>query len=53
MSASHTDPTAIKTDAPASVVWDVLRLWHKMHPSKKLEAHSVGGTMLAKEPRRV
>lgn len=27
VSQSHTDPQAIKTDAPPELVWDILRLW--------------------------
>ena len=26
---AHTEPLALKTDAPAKVVWDILRCWVK------------------------
>ena len=35
MSAYHKEPNALKTDAPNSVVWDVMRAWCKDHPPKK------------------
>ena len=28
----HHEPNALKTDAPPSVVWDILRAWCKLHP---------------------
>lgn len=42
VSQSHTDPQAIKTDAPAELVWDILRVWAKKAGSPILK-------MLAKE----
>lgn len=35
VSLSHADPASLKTDAPASVVWDVVRAWEKQQPAKK------------------
>ena len=35
MSAYHKEPNALKTDAPNSVIWDVMRAWCKDHPPKK------------------
>ena len=32
VSQSHTDPLAIKTDAPQEFVWDVLKAWMETHP---------------------
>jgi len=49
-SISHTDPTAIKTTAPNSVVWDVFRGWNKLNPAKNLVEGSAASTILAKEP---
>lgn len=34
VSGYHKEPSAIKTDAPSSIVWDVLRAWCKDHPPK-------------------
>lgn len=36
VSRSHTDPMAIKTDAPTTAIWDVLRCWSK-HPECLLQ----------------
>jgi len=49
-SISHTDPTAIKTTAPNSVVWDVFRGWNKLNPAKNLVEGSAASAILAKEP---
>lgn len=27
--------TSIKTDAPSSVVWDIMKCWEKLHPASK------------------
>ncbi len=35
VSGYHKEPLAIKTDAPSSTVWDVLRVWCQKHPPKK------------------
>lgn len=35
ISFSHASKSSIKTDAPMSVIWDVLRAWGKTHPVKK------------------
>lgn len=35
VSYSHACKSSIKTDAPASFMWDVLKTWEKMHPVKK------------------
>lgn len=34
VSFSHACKTSIKTDAPAKVLWDILRCWAKSHPVK-------------------
>jgi len=36
VSHSHTCPTAIKTDAPQAVLWDIMKAWAKLHPPKKV-----------------
>lgn len=35
VSYSHACKTSIKTDAPMTFIWDVLRTWEKDHPVKK------------------
>lgn len=52
VSYSHASKTSIKTDAPVSVLWDILRLWQKSHPVKKerlIEGTPIAA-ILAKEP---
>eukprot|EP01103_Thecamoeba_quadrilineata_P004722 TRINITY_DN1452_c0_g1_i3.p1 TRINITY_DN1452_c0_g1~~TRINITY_DN1452_c0_g1_i3.p1 ORF type:complete len:486 (-),score=74.43 TRINITY_DN1452_c0_g1_i3:267-1724(-) len=50
VSSSHTDPLALKTDAPNSVLWDILRAWHKDHPNKKPPSpSSPAAALLAKQ----
>ncbi|XP_022239516.1 tRNA (guanine(26)-N(2))-dimethyltransferase-like isoform X5 [Limulus polyphemus] len=51
VSLSHTNRTSIKTDAPASILWDIIREWTKQHPVKrKLEEGSPAKVILSKEP---
>jgi hypothetical protein len=50
MSASHTCPTAVKTDAPIDVLWDIMRHWAKLHPPSRVPANSPAERLLAKEP---
>jgi tRNA (guanine26-N2/guanine27-N2)-dimethyltransferase len=51
VSGYHKDPCAIKTNAPNSIVWDVLRQWVKKHPPAKTPAEgSPAALILAKEP---
>jgi tRNA (guanine26-N2/guanine27-N2)-dimethyltransferase len=53
VSGYHKDPSAIKTNAPNSVVWDVLRQWVKKHPPAKIPAEGTPAALiLAKEPSR-
>eukprot|EP01082_Thalassiosira_pseudonana_P009370 g8316.t1 g8316 contig29:237553-239732(-) len=45
VSSYHKEPAAVKTDAPNTVVWDIIRAWCKEHPpSKRKESkrHRVG-----------
>lgn len=53
VSISHTDPDAIKTDAPNDVLWDVIRGWHKVAPAKmeNLSPTSPAYAILSKEPK--
>lgn len=49
-SSSHACKQALKTDAPHSVVWDVMRCWEKLHPVKRRKENSPGAAILSKEP---
>eukprot|EP00656_Telonema_subtile_P023832 TRINITY_DN2546_c0_g1_i1.p1 TRINITY_DN2546_c0_g1~~TRINITY_DN2546_c0_g1_i1.p1 ORF type:complete len:436 (+),score=104.19 TRINITY_DN2546_c0_g1_i1:137-1444(+) len=52
VSQAHTKPMAIKTDAPSSVVWDVLRCHVKEVPlGKPVKENSPAATILAQEPK--
>lgn len=35
VSLSHADRASLKTDAPANVVWDIVRAWERQHPANK------------------
>lgn len=52
VSFSHACKSSIKTDAPAAVLWDILRCWAKLHPVKP--ERFLDGTalkvILSKEP---
>jgi tRNA (guanine26-N2/guanine27-N2)-dimethyltransferase len=51
VSGYHKEPQAIKTNAPNSVVWDIMRTWCKENPPKKVpKAGSVAEKILAVEP---
>ncbi|KAL4430759.1 hypothetical protein ABPG75_006015 [Micractinium tetrahymenae] len=49
-SGSHANPLGVKTDAPWTVVWDVMRCWVKEHPVKKPAAGSPAEAILSREP---
>ncbi|KAL6073893.1 tRNA methyltransferase 1 [Balamuthia mandrillaris] len=50
VSISHTNSSAIKTDAPCSVLWEVVRAYAKLHPVKRVAPDSPAAAILAKEP---
>eukprot|EP00898_Chlorokybus_atmophyticus_P008128 jgi/Chlat1/8316/Chrsp78S07725 len=50
VSSSHANPLGLKTDAPMSVLWDIMRSWVKQHPVKPHPAESPGSVILSKEP---
>jgi tRNA (guanine26-N2/guanine27-N2)-dimethyltransferase len=51
VSGYHKEPVAIKTNAPSSVVWDVLRAWAKQYPPTKTPLEtSAAHKILAVEP---
>lgn len=49
VSISHANPLALKTDAPTSVVWDVMRAWVKLNPVKNIKDGAPGATILARD----
>lgn len=51
ISDSHASPTGVKTDAPWSVIWDVMRCWVKDHPVKLQSPDTPVGRLLSKPPQ--
>ncbi|XP_044964308.1 probable tRNA (guanine(26)-N(2))-dimethyltransferase 1 [Hordeum vulgare subsp. vulgare] len=51
ISGSHADPLALKTDAPMSVIWDIMRCWVKLHPVKTQPENLPGSRILSQEPQ--
>ncbi|KAM4887682.1 tRNA (guanine(26)-N(2))-dimethyltransferase isoform 2-T2 [Thomomys bottae] len=53
VSLSHACKNAVKTDAPASAVWDIMRCWEKEYPVKRerLSETSPAFRILSVEPR--
>ena len=51
MSGSHAAQGSIKTDAPPSAVWDVMRSWVKLNPVKNINPQSPASKILAVEPK--
>ncbi|XP_021739408.1 probable tRNA (guanine(26)-N(2))-dimethyltransferase 1 isoform X1 [Chenopodium quinoa] len=50
ISGTHASPLGLKTDAPMSVIWDIMRCWVKNHPVKPQPADQSGTVILSKEP---
>ncbi|KAL3144470.1 hypothetical protein ABBQ32_004211 [Trebouxia sp. C0010 RCD-2024] len=50
VSSTHANPLGVKTDAPFSAVWDIIRCWVQDHPVKAHDAASYAGKLLAKQP---
>jgi tRNA (guanine26-N2/guanine27-N2)-dimethyltransferase len=54
VSLSHACRTALKTNAPADVLWDIMRCWEKQNPANrdKLDpaTHAAALKLLSKEP---
>ncbi|KAG0381040.1 tRNA methyltransferase 1 [Mortierella sp. AD032] len=51
VSGSHAAQGSIKTNAPPTAVWDVMRSWVKLHPVKNIKPESPAGRILAVEPK--
>ncbi|KAF9590858.1 hypothetical protein IFM89_039137 [Coptis chinensis] len=50
VSGTHVNPLGLKSDAPMSVIWDIMRCWVKNHPVKDQAPDQSGSVILAKEP---
>lgn len=52
VSFSHACKTSVKTNAPANVIWDIMRNWAKQNPvsEKHIEKNPIIRVMLSKEP---
>jgi tRNA (guanine26-N2/guanine27-N2)-dimethyltransferase len=50
-STAHCNPLALKTDAPMSVLWDIMRCWVQEHPVKPSKEKTPAVVILAKEPK--
>ncbi|CAN6294056.1 unnamed protein product [Urochloa humidicola] len=50
-SGSHVDPLALKTNAPMSVIWDIMRCWVNLHPVKHRTGNHPGNVILSQEPK--
>ncbi|XP_043107994.1 LOW QUALITY PROTEIN: tRNA (guanine(26)-N(2))-dimethyltransferase [Puntigrus tetrazona] len=52
VSLSHACKNAVKTDAPAGVLWDIIRCWEKSNPVKRerLSETSPAHHIISKEP---
>ncbi|XP_048484697.1 probable tRNA (guanine(26)-N(2))-dimethyltransferase [Plutella xylostella] len=52
VSYSHAAKNSLKTDAPAVLLWDIVRTWAQTHPGKpsKIEADPVARHILSIEP---
>ncbi|CCG80706.1 N2,N2-dimethylguanosine tRNA methyltransferase [Taphrina deformans PYCC 5710] len=50
VSGSHTTPRSIKTNAPKSFMWDIMRAWIKLNPIKEdsIKPGSPGAAILAR-----
>ena len=42
VSSTHANPLGVKTNAPFSAVWDIIRCWVQDHPVKGHDADSYG-----------
>lgn len=52
-SHSHTNPLAIKTDAPMGVLWDLMRGWVKLHPVRTPKEGSPAHVLLQASNKHV
>lgn len=55
-SSTHCLDTGIKTDAPASAIWDIMRCWEKLHPvgaKHRDNSGTIVHQLLKQEPKLV
>ncbi|CAH0564277.1 unnamed protein product [Brassicogethes aeneus] len=54
VSFTHMHKTSLKTDAPATVIWDIMRCWQKLNPvsEKRLHENSPAKNILDKQPEK-
>lgn len=52
VSLTHTQANCLKTDAPPTALWDIMRCWVKLHPihAKRLEGTTPATKILGVEP---
>ena len=50
LSNFHDEPLAVKTDAPTSFIWDIMRCWVQRHPITAKAAETPGARILATAP---
>lgn len=50
VSLSHACKNSLKTDAPNSVIWDILRAWVAKNPVRRNEPGSAGHAILSEKP---
>ena len=53
VSRSHTDPGAIKTDAPSRALWDVLRCWTRTQTRTKALSENAPGFRIMQKARPI
>uniref|UniRef100_A0A1B6IPS7 tRNA (guanine(26)-N(2))-dimethyltransferase n=1 Tax=Homalodisca liturata TaxID=320908 RepID=A0A1B6IPS7_9HEMI len=55
VSSSHAAPTAIKTNAPSKIIWDIMRCWVHMNPvsQKRLVTGSVAAAIILEPPNLI
>jgi len=51
VSQAHTEPLALKSDAPPRVLWDIMRCWVRANPTKPPKETSPAYKLLAQEPQ--
>jgi tRNA (guanine26-N2/guanine27-N2)-dimethyltransferase len=50
VSTCHWKPTALKTDAPIELLWDIMRIWARRNGMNNIKPHDAASRILATEP---